>query len=381
MPNIEYLEIRELTENNTLDFIGIVDEFQSVIWHTCLNSSGDFEIYAPFNDNNNTLLKIGNFVSRSDRNDNVTEDPISYPKNDLGIIETVTKSFDIQSGYMITASGRMVDSILDRRIIIKLDKNGKPNPTTLSGNVQEQLNSMMGTQLAVDTVRNIPLIRNFATLLKSNVTFTDERQVTYNNLLEYVQQTLQEFNLGIRGQLWKNEAGNEVIRIEQYAGRETDLIFSTEYDNLISCSYTVDESTHKTTALVGGEGEGTERAIQWVNEDIAGYERKEVFVDDTTLTKNYTDENGTEQTYTDEQFTAMLKERGSLELSKTQTTVSIQGQMNITSSGIEFRKDFYLGDVVTIRDNVIDIDARVRITEITEVQDSDGYTIDMVFGG
>lgn len=376
MPNIEYLEIRELTAENTLNFIGIVDEFQSVIWHTCYNSSGDFEIYAPLNSNNDKLLKIGNFVSRSDRNDNVAEDAITYPKNDLGIIESIVKSFSVQDGYTITASGRMVDSILDRRIIIKLDKNGKPNPTTLKGNVQQQINSMIGTQLALDTVRNIPLIRNFDTLSKSDVTFPEERQVTYNNLLEYVQQTLQEFNLGIRGQLWNN-----VVRLEQYTGRETDLIFSTEYDNLISCTYTEDESTFKNVALVGGEGEGTERAIKWVNEDISGYERRELFVDDSSITKTYTDDEGNEHTYTDSQFQSMLSERGSLELSKNITTVTIEGEVNITSSGIEFRKDFYLGDVVTITDNVLNITARVRVTEVTEVQDADGYKIDMVFGG
>lgn len=371
---IEYLEIREQKENNTLDFIGIVDEFQSVIWHTCYNSSGDFEIYAPLNENNDRLLKIGNFVSRSDRNDKVTEDAISYPKNDLGIIEGVVKSYAVESGYMITARGRMVDSILDRRIIIKLDKNGKPNPTTLSGNVQEQLNSMIGTQLT--DARNIPLIRNFATLLKSDVSFPEERQVTYNNLYEYVQQTLQEFNLGIRGQLYNN-----VVRLEQYAGRETDIIFSIEYDNLISCIYTEDESTLKNVALVGGEGEGTERAIKWVNESVSGYERRELFVDDTSMTKKYTDENGNEQTYTDEQFQAMLNERGTLELAKNAKTISIEGSVNITSSGIEFRKHFYLGDVVTIIDDVLNVSARVRITEVTEVEDSEGYTIDMVFGG
>ena len=374
MPNIEYLEIRELTVENTLNFIGIVDEFQSVIWHTCYNSSGDFEIYVPLNSNNDKLLKIGNFVSRSDRNDNVTEDAITYPKNDLGIIENIVKSFSVQDGYMITASGRMVDSILDRRIIIKLDKNGKPNPTTLKGNIQEQLNSMIGTQLTGD--RNIPLIRNFATLLKSEINFPEERQVTYNNLLEYVQQTLQEFNLGIRGQLWNN-----VVRLEQYTGRETDLIFSTEYDNLISCTYTEDESTFKNVALVGGEGEGTERAIKWVNNSYSGIDRREVFVNDTSITKTYTDDEGTEHTYTNEQFQSMLNERGTLELSKSTKTINVAGEVNITSSGIEFRKDFYLGDVVTITDNVLNITVRVRVTEVTEVQDADGYKIDMVFGG
>lgn len=377
MPSIEYLEIRTLTQDQKLDFIGIVDEVSSVIWHTCYNSTGDFEIYAPFTDNNASLLVIGNFVCRSDRRDPEKED--TMPHNDIGIIESVVKTFDAQSGYMLTASGRMADSILDRRIIVKFDVNGKPNPTTLGStverkNVQEQLFSMMGTQLSGD--RDIPLIRDFQTLSKSSATFDSERQVTYNNLYEYVQSVLQEFDLGLCGQLYQDH-----IRLYQYVGRETELVFSVEYDNLVSCTYGRDVSTLKTTALVGGEGEGPDRAVKWVEDGVTGYDRRELFVDDTTLTRKYTDDSGNEQTYSEDQFQGMLTERGSLELSKNRTTETVDGQLNVTTSGVKFRKDFYLGDVVTIEDARIAVTARVRITEVTEVQDADGYTIDMVFGG
>lgn len=371
MPSIEYLEIREMTDSHTLVFTGIVDEFQSLIWHTCYNSSGDFEVYAPLNDNNEALLRIGNFVCRSDRKDISKGEVI--PRNDIGIIESVNKSFDVRSGYMITATGRMADSLLDRRIIIKLG-NGKPYPTTLSGDVQQGITSIMGTQLSGN--RDIPLIRHFESLSKSDAAFGNERQVTYTNLLEYVQTTLQEFNLGLSAQLFEN-----YIRLYQYVGRDTELVFSTEYDNLISCNYTVDESTLRTTALVGGEGEGTERAIEWVNDDLKQYNRREVFVDDSSITRKYQDANGEEQTYDEPVYRAMLRERGSLELSNNSTTVNVEGELNVTDSGVTFREDFYLGDLVTIEDMRIGIRAKVRISEVTEVQDSDGYTIEMTFGG
>lgn len=377
---IQYLEIRELTDNDTLNFIGIVDEFSSVIWHTCYNSSGDFEIYAPLNDNNDSLLKIGNFVTRSDRKDPVTGDVI--PQNDIGVIESVVKSFDTLNGYMITATGRMADCLLDRRIIVKFDSKGKPNPTRIgleeysTKNVQQAISSILGTQIPETGARRLPLIRHFESLSKSDAVFDSERQVTYDNLLEYIQTTLQEFNLGLCAQLYQ-----DYIRIYQYVGRETEHVFSTEYDNLISCSYTVNEQGLKTTALVGGEGEGIDRAVKWVNEELESYERRELFVDDTTLTKKYTDDNGTEKTYTDEEFQNVLKERGSLELSKSQITTTIEGQINVTTSGIKFRQDYYLGDMVIIEDKKIGIRASVRILEVTEVEDVDGYSIDLTFGG
>ena len=377
---IQYLEIRELTENDTLNFIGIVDEFSSIIWHTCYNSSGDFEIYAPLNDNNDTLLKIGNFVTRSDRKDPVTGDVI--PQNDIGVIESVVKSFDTLNGYMITATGRMADCLLDRRIIVKFDANGKPNPTRIgleeysTKNVQQAISSILGTQIPETGARRLPLIRHFESLSKSNAVFDSERQVTYDNLLEYIQATLQEFNLGLCAQLYQ-----DYIRIYQYVGRQTEHVFSTEYDNLISCFYTVNEQGLKTTALVGGEGEGIDRAVKWVNDELESYERRELFVDDTTLTKKYTDDNGTEKTYTDEEFQNVLKERGSLELSKSQITTTIEGQINVTTSGIKFRQDYYLGDMVIIEDKKIGIRASVRILEVTEVEDVDGYSIDLTFGG
>lgn len=379
MSSIEYLEIREMQSNYTLELVGIVDEFSSLIWHTCYNSSGDFEIYAPLNDNNDALLKIGNYVTRSDRKDPQTGDII--PRNDMGIIESVTKSFTLNEGYMITATGRMVDSLLDKRIIIKIDVNGKPNPTTIgiaennTKNVQQAISSIIGTQTK-DTARAIPIIESLQSFSKSEAEFDSTRQVTYDNLLTYIQTTLQEFNLGICGQLYNNK-----VRIYQYAGRETDLVFSTEWDNLISCEYSLDDSTRKTTALVGGEGEGVDRAIAWVNEGVQGYERREIFVDDTSITKTWTDDEGTEHEYTTEEFQKMLKERGTLELSKSKSTTTIAGELNVTTSGIEFREDFYLGDVVTIENDKLGITARVRILEVTEVQDADGYRIDMVFGG
>ena len=372
MNQIEYVEIRTLQNDDTLEFVGIVDEFQSIIWHTCYNSSGDFEIYAPLNENNEAMLRIGHFVCRSDRKDIVTGDVI--PTNDIGVIESVNKSFDVQAGYMITAVGRMADSLLDRRLIIKVGTDGKPYPTTLSGNVQQGLTSIMGTQLSGD--RDIPLIRHFESLSKSEVTFGNERQVTYSNLLEYVQSTLQEFNLGLSAQLYQN-----YIRLYHYVGRKTELVFSTEYDNLISCNHTVDKSTLKTTALVGGEGEGTDRAIEWVNADLTKYDRRELFVDDSSITRKYQDAEGNEQTYDEETYRAMLRERGSLELSSNSITVNVEGQLNVTSSGVKFREDFYLGDLVTIEDVTIGVSAEVRVMEVTEVQDANGYTIEMTFGG
>ncbi|MBR3321952.1 MAG: hypothetical protein IKG04_08640, partial [Exiguobacterium sp.] len=42
--------------------------------------------------------------------------------------------------------------------------------------------------------------------------------------------------------------------------------------------------------------------------------------------------------------------------------------------------DYGLGDIITVQDNYIGKYINTRITEATEVQDENGYRIDVVFG-
>lgn len=374
---IEYLEIYRLNESkDKIEIIGMIDEFSSVIWHTCYNSSGDFEIYCPLN-SNNLSFQIGDFV-RCPTN------------NDVGVIERVEKTYSAQDGYMILLAGRMADSILDRRVIIRRIGN-KPYPIILSGNVQEEIEYLIKVCFGNGYIgntgsRNIPLF-NYRIESASSQVIVDEngnpseKQVTYDNLLEYVQSLLVEYNLGLRSYL-PDGIGEKQIYISQYVGQERDLVFSTEFDNLNSSELVKDDTPYKNVALIAGEGEGTERQTTILGDSsYSGLDRYETYIDASSISKNYEDDSGEEQTYSELEYQNILQAEGKRNLAQMTKSVTFSGEMNIQTSGIEFRKDFYLGDIVTIEDKTIGFSGKVRILEATEVQDQNGYTIEIVYGG
>ena len=377
MKKIDYIEIYRLNSTkNKVSLTDIIDEFNSLIWHTCYQSSGDFEIYCPINEKNSSV-NIGDFVR--------------IPTcGDIGIIEHIEKKYSTQDGYMLLLSGRMADSILDRRIIYRRIGN-RPYPIILSGNVQKEIEYLIrvcfGNGYIGNTgLRNIALF-DYGIERASSQTIIDdkeepaEKQVTYENLLSYVQTLLVEYGLGIRAVL-PDGTGEKKITLTQYVGRELEIVFSTEYDNLNSSEFIRDDTAYKNVALIAGEGEGSERQTTVLNDAVySGLDRYELYVDGSTISKTYNDDSGEEQTYTELEYQNLLQQQGKSALTQTTKVITIGGDANVLSSGIEFRKDFYLGDIVTIEDKKIGIRERVRILEATEVQDNRGYTVEIVYGG
>lgn len=82
---------------------------------------------------------------------------------------------------------------------------------------------------------------------------------------------------------------------------------------------------------------------------------------------------------TDERYAAMLKSEGKQELTEHEITEAFSGSINVTFGNWLLNTDYFLGDVVTVQDNHINKYMSVRITEITEVQDENGYSIDAIY--
>lgn len=82
---------------------------------------------------------------------------------------------------------------------------------------------------------------------------------------------------------------------------------------------------------------------------------------------------------TDEEYTALLIEKGNETLAANKEVLTFDGSIN-PRSNLEYRVDYNLGDVVTQinRDWGIELDA--RITEITEIYEESGLELNIVFG-
>ena len=369
---IEYVEIR----GSDTDVIGIVDTAKSVIWHALYFSVGVFEIHAAATPEIIELLQAGRYVTRPDN-------------DDVGIIEKIYIPENVDEGATITASGRFAKSLLDRRLIYQL--TGSSNKATvLRGNVENAVRSVVNNNAIAcpfDSKRNMPLlalgpVAGLTARIVDASGNAAEKQASYANLLTYTDGVLEEYGIGAKCTL---QGGKLLYTI--YSGSDRSrgnssgnvpVVFSKEYDNLTSSEYTYDESTEKNVALIGGEGEGVARFYSLIGA-ASGLQRREIFIDASSISKKYKDENDVEQTYTDATYKTMLDAQGKQVITPLVTTETFDGVLDVTNGNYIYGRDFFLGDIVTVENNNIGKYINARIGEALEYQDENGYFVEVKY--
>lgn len=134
--------------------------------------------------------------------------------------------------------------------------------------------------------------------------------------------------------------------------------------------------------MIGGVGEGAERKTTVIGEE-SGLDRYELFVDarDISDTRYITNEDNEpiEEVIPDNEYIELLKSRGNEKLTKYYKIKSFDSTIN-TNSNLIYKQDYDLGDVVTFFDKKWGITIDTRITEISEIYDIEGLTINITFG-
>ena len=276
---IEYIEVR----GSDTGVIGIIDIATSIIWHSVYFGVGDFEIHATATPETVSLLQAGRYVTR--------------PNNDdVGIIEKLYLPENMNEGATITASGRFVKSILDRRLIYNLTGNSN-KATILRGNVENAVRTVVKNNAIAcpfDSKRNFS---NLALGALSNIPLrivdingnAAEKQVSYENLLTYTDGVLEEYGIASKCKLQNGiflyTVYSGVDRSKDNNGGYIPVIFSKEYDNLPQSEYTYDTTTEKNVALIGGEGEGVDRFYSLLSKGESGLQRREMFIDANSIKK------------------------------------------------------------------------------------------------
>ena len=366
---IEYVEAR----NSALEVIGILDTAQSVIWHSVYYGTGDFQIYIALQDAL-SIISDARYITRPDN-------------AEVGVIESILIADDIESGKMVTIKGRFAKSLLDRRIIFNFASGKLNQATILQGNVEANVRSLVNNNAIISRTLGILELGAVAGISKTIVDESGaaaQKQVTYENLLEYTEAMLKEYALASRVTLNGNMLQYSVYEGADRSTDNTDgnqpIVFSKEFDNLLSSEYTFDSTLEKNVALIGGEGEGIDRFCVLLGSQ-SGLQRREVFVDASSLGKKYKDENDVEKTYTDAEYTAMLKAHAHQVMSDLTVSEDFNGTIDITNGNWKYGIDVFLGDIVTIQDNDIGVFKNVRLAEVTEYQDQDGYAVEAVYQG
>ena len=365
---IDYVEAR----NANFEVIGILDTAQSVIWHSVYYGVGDFQIYIRLTD---AIQIIGeaHYITRSDN-------------TEVGVIESILIADDIESGKMITIKGRFAKSLLDRRIIYTL--SGTSNKATiLRGKVETEVRRLVNENAIASRslgVLELGAVAGISKIIVDENGAAAEKQVSYDNLLDYTEAVLKEYGIASTVKLSNNKLQYTVYegtdRSADNADGNQPIVFSKEFDNLLSSEYVHDSTLEKNVALIGGEGEGIDRFCVLLGAQ-SGLRRKEVFVDASSIAKKYKDENEVEKTYTDAEYTAMLKAHGHQVTSAMTVSEDFNGAIDITNGNWKYGEEVFLGDIVTVQDNDIGVFKNVRLAEVTEYQDEDGYSVEAVYQG
>lgn len=374
---INYLEIR----NTSRQLIGIIDTAKSIIWVTEYYGAGTLEIYAPYSEKTKDLLQIGYYVTRPD-------------ELNAAIIEAVEYTDSPQDGMMIIARGRMAKSILDRRLAYRLNGN-TIKPVRMSGNlanaVQNVVKAHAGSTASAE--RTLGVVRGsnggITKVISADTQLGEEssRQSSYKNLLTFTDAVLQEYYCGALIRI--NDSQQLVYdcfegkdrNVGNTAGN-TPIVFSQDFENLLTTDYSVDTTAQKNFALIGGEGEGLARFFTTYQQGApTGFDRREVFVDASSIPRKYQEEGSTEEhEYTVAEYTTMLVGQAQTSLKELVTTETFTGDINLTYSPYKYGVDFWLGDVVTIQDNRLGLFSNVRILKATEAQDDNGYILSLEYG-
>lgn len=344
--------IEPIVMNREFERIKQIDDYSSLIWTTRYYECGDFEIVLPVTEEYSQIIVRGNYLIRDD-------------DEQIGIIEDITIDSPEDDADRMIVTGRFAESILERRII--------GEQTQLYGTVSAGISALI-----YDNIINPDIperrIENFE-VEPGEFAERLDAQYTGKNLLEVIEDVCKTTHIGFGVRLTEDN----VFQFYLYRGEDRSygqtenpyVIFSDEYDNLQSSKYTRKSSGVVTDVLVAGEGEGQERKTLWVSAAMqSGLERYEKYADKRNLSTN----NGE---ITEEEYNAQMQEEGFENI--TQITSAFEG--NVYFDNVEYKKDVYMGDVVTIENAAWNVSINSRLIEVIEsVNEAGVYETIPTFG-
>ncbi len=367
---IPYVEILKWNNAKTsIEPFGLIEPSQC--WfELSYYETGEFEIYAAASLTSVEALQKGNFVR-------IPNKPY------LWVITSIQYEFNTEGGRMVDAKGYEAKWIVSKRII--------RDPLQLPSNLVDAMKLLFDNNLgskAISQRRINGLTYDFSALSGK----TTEAQATRGNLYEFSCNLLKLHQSGLISTYLN---GN--LRVEALVGqdRSESILFSQSMDNLISATYYTSDSEKKTHCQIVStfsETTGTGAARTTTTDEYVAYypdeteapsgiDRIEMLLQSNLSTK-VTQEDGTEieidpssQTYQD-----MQKSEGASALAEKIEVVEFNGEIDLQNSNYEFATDFFIGDLVMVRDEYFGYSAKARIIKYTFKQDESGYGEEAEYG-
>lgn len=196
------IDLVYIHDENTLEKIGLIDDFTSFVWNNKYYESGDFEIIVPLNTHNLNLLKRNRFITRPEL-------------KEIAIIETVS-AYSQNDTEEIKITGTMAQSLLSRRVIW--------DSTLINGATIPQLRALINNNLInpQDKRRCIPSgsyeISKVGNYIEKEEIYTAQLQsVSANAYVEQWQQKETPTDTD-----WYNFKNEQILNLEENVSIETE---------------------------------------------------------------------------------------------------------------------------------------------------------------
>lgn len=342
--------------SEALDFIGLIDEFSSLQWTRRYSVGGEFELHCSLTPANLALLARGNIIWRKD-------------DVEAGFIEYRQMDQDNTGAETLTIKGKFISAYLNRRIIW--------GEELLNSTAENAIRTLI-TKHSISPLDADRIIPNLILGATGGFLQAVNYQTSYASLLDEVENLCALSELGYRCRL---DAANKKLIFEVYEGLDRTqgqsinqrAIFSKRFENVLSQSYTDSLNNYRNTVLVGGMGIGAARKLVTIT-STTGLQRFELWDDAKDLTNVVN-----EVTLTDPEYTATLLDRGNSKLAETKEIQTFDSVVNLNSN-LVYKESFDLGDMVCCTSKDWGLTINSRITEIKEVYEEKGKSINITFG-
>lgn len=334
--------------------LNTVDEYDSAIWAERHREFGDFELYGRPQKLLAQGVSTGRYLTKqgSDR---------------VMFIQGINIGEELDEGVFVTVTGKSLESMLDRRVLWP--------PVNLNGSIAECVKALLETTF-IHPEDERRRVSNFVMQEPTDPYLTDtimSAQFAGENVYEAIKAICEVYDLG-----FKIVLSGSVMTFILYRGKDRSfqqttnpyVIFSPDFDNLASASYSHSvESLATFTYVSGEEREDSTRITTEVDLGLTGLDRIELYVDASDVRS--TDDDGNVIPY--DEYAGYLEERGLETLAENSATEFFEASMD-THGTYVYGRDFFLGDTVQIQ-NEFGIGAASQVLEIVYTKDSTGETI------
>lgn len=362
-----------------MSFYGIITNFESLICVWNFYECGTFELTINKNKANTNKLKRDNMLIVNRRDDKIL------------IIDKVVTTTEKNSKTM-KVTGTCIKGVTKRRIIAT---NGYDRiEETEAENIQKHYIKNHLVESYYDTIRtperDIPWIKIAPSQNRGIKTVWQSRLTNLHDELKHISE---DTGLGWKGYLSRNdkciyfdsvrgtdrtinqvESANTHEYLSKFTHKELEeytheqlqgtikhpyIIFSEKKKNFLQGKTTSDNSNYKNVGYVAGKGENEDRLITVLG-NATGFDRREILIDLNNI------EDPDE-----------LNSEGQKKLDTYKIIQSIEGKV-YQISNMEYEKDFFLGDLVTLEND--GIYENKRIIQAKEIYEKNNKTVELGFG-